>query len=59
MKKMPKKSKYGKGFDIKDNTKDGEVKSIDTMTEDSDMGRMDYDDRGDKGYSSEAWNYKY
>jgi hypothetical protein len=49
----------GKGFEVPDNKQDGEVRTIDTMSQDEDISRIRPYTSGSKGYPSEAWNYKY
>ena len=44
---------------LKDNTQASSVKSIPTMTEDYDMGRVQYKKQDLNGYSKAAWDYKY
>jgi len=52
--RMGKKPSYGKGMRLADNTQDSPVKSISTMTQDYDMGKMRYYSCGTKGYPSQA-----
>ena len=50
----------GSTFDIKDNTQEGEVRSLPTSgAEKYDMGRVKKYTCGSKGYPAEAWDYKY
>jgi len=42
------------GFNLQDNTQASPVKSIPTMSEKYDMGKMKYHSDGTKGYPSEA-----
>jgi len=59
-KKAPHKADYHrKGFDLKDNAQAATVKSINTNSEQYDIGRMKKLDCGSRGYPAEAWNYKY
>jgi len=53
-KKMGSKPNYGKGFNLKDNTQASPVKSIDTMSQKYDMGRMKPYKDGSKGYPAQA-----
>lgn len=53
-KKMKGSSVARAGFGLKDNEQAGQVKKIDTMAEDYDMGRMQYHSCGTKGYPSQA-----
>ena len=56
---MKAKNPGGKGFNIRDNAQEGDVRSIPTNAEKYDMGRMRPYSCGSKGYPAEAWNYKY
>jgi len=53
------KNPGGRGFNLKDNMQEGDVKSIPSNAEKYDMGRVQSYSCGSKGYPSEAWNYKY
>lgn len=48
-----------KTFDVKDNTQSGEVRHINTNSEQYDLNRIKPYSDGSKGYPAEAWNYKY
>ena len=52
--KMGKKSSYGGGFNLKDNTQASSVKPINTMSQKYDMGKMKKYSDGSKGYPSQA-----
>jgi hypothetical protein len=56
----PYKASYmGKGMSIKDNTHASDVKSINTNTEQYDLGKVKKLKSNSQGYPSEAFNYKY
>lgn len=60
MKKSMKAESYGgKGFNLTDGMQSGIVKSINTNSEQYDLGRVQKYKCGSKGYPAEAWNYKY
>jgi len=46
-------------FNLKDNTHASAVKSVSTNSEQYDMGRVQYESVGSKGYPAEAWKYEY
>ena len=46
--------RYGKGFNLKDNTQASPVKGIDTYSEKYDLGRCKYYSAGTKGYPKQA-----
>jgi hypothetical protein len=50
---------YDMKWDLKDGAQASQVRSLPTMTEDDDMGRIRYDHVGSKGYAPEAFNYDY
>ena len=56
---MKEREKYGKGLKLTDGAQDGMVKTVNTNTEQQDVGRLQIKKEGSKGYPSEAWNYKY
>ena len=51
--------KSGSMFSVQDNQQAGEVKHVNTNSEQYDMNRIRPYAVGSKGYPSEAWNYKY
>ena len=48
-----------KTFDVPDNVQSGEVRKINTNSEQYDLDRIKPYSDGSKGYPAEAWNYKY
>lgn len=48
-----------KTFDVPDNQQSGEVRKINTNSEQYDLDRIKPYSDGSKGYPAEAWNYKY
>jgi hypothetical protein len=56
---MRKSKDRGGVFNLKDNTHASTVKYISTNSEKYDMGRIQYESIGSKGYPAEAWNYDY
>lgn len=60
MKKAMKAEKHSGGtFNLKDGAQEGDVRQINTNTEQYDIGRIKPYKCGSKGYPAEAWNYKY
>lgn len=49
---------YGK-FDLRDNVQAGEVKYINTNSEQYDLNRIRPYECGSRGYPAEAWNYEW
>ena len=58
-KAMKSESKSGGSLNIKDNTQSGEVRSVRADSEQYDISKIKPYKVGSKGYSAEAWNYKY
>ena len=54
MEKMKSDKSHGKGINIKDNTQASPVKSINTNSEQYDLGRVKKYSNGSKGYPSQA-----
>jgi len=54
MDKMKGSNSYGKGISIKDNTQASPVKSVNTNSEQYDLGRIKKYSAGTKGYPSSA-----
>ena len=52
-------SKKGSMFSVQDNQQSGEVRKVNTNSEQYDLNRIKPYKAGPKGYSSEAWNYTY
>lgn len=48
-----------KTFNVEDNRQSGEVRKINTNSEQYDLNRITPYSDGSKGYPAEAWNYKY
>lgn len=58
-KSMKSESRGGKGFNLKDGAQEGDVRMVNTNSEQYDMNRIREYKCGSKGYPAEAWNYKY
>lgn len=59
-KRMPQRADYhDSGFNLRDNTQASEVKTINTNSEQYDLGRVRKYRCGSRGYPAEAWNYDY
>ena len=56
---MRKEKRGGGVFNLKDGTQASEVKNVPANSEQYDMGRIQEESIGSKGYPAEAWNYKY
>lgn len=50
------KKNRGEGFNLKDNVQEGDVRSISSDSERSDLGRIKPYNPGSKGYPSQALN---
>lgn len=58
--KKPMKSESRSGsFNLRDGAQEGDVRDINTNSEQYDINRVRPYSCGSKGYPSEAWNYKY
>lgn len=56
---MRKSKDRGGGFNLKDNTHASDVKNVSMNSEQYDMGRVQYESVGSKGYPAQAWDYSY
>lgn len=58
-KAMHSESRSGGSFNLQDNRQSGEVKFVNTNSEQYDLNKIKPYKRGSGGYPAEAWNYKY
>jgi hypothetical protein len=60
MKRAMKEDKKGGGvFNLKDGAQEGDVRMVNTNTEQYDLSRVKKYSCGSKGYPAEAWKYDY